>query len=84
MERTKGIEERRNLRARAARVQRLINSVIDNPSVTLTVDTMGQWLDVPLDAAHRLLAKMESSGLMREVQKGVWVRSTLPGMAPGW
>ena len=64
-------------------MQRLINSVIDNPSVTFTVDTMREWLGVPLDGAHRILAKLVSSGLMREVQRGVWVRGTLPGLAPG-
>lgn len=83
MERIQGIEERRNLRARAALVQRLINSVIDNPSVTFTAETMRAWLGVPLDGAHRILANLVSSGLMREVQSGVWVRSTLPGMAHG-
>ena len=83
MERTKGLEERRNLRTRAALVQRLINSVIDNPSVTFTVETMRDWLGVPLDGAHRILATLVSSGLMREVERGVWVRSTLPGIAPG-
>ena len=84
MEHTKGIEERRNLRDRAALVQRLINSVIDNPSVTFTVDTMHEWLGVPPDAAHRILAKLVSSGLLREVQRGVWVRNALPGLTPSW
>ena len=84
MERTKGTKERRDLAIRAALVQRLINSVIDNPSVTFTVDTMREWLAVPPDAAHRILAKLVSSGLMREVQRGVWVRGALPGLTPSW
>ena len=51
-------QERRNLRIRAARVQRVINDVIQNPSVTLTVNTLQTWLDVPLDAAQRILQRL--------------------------
>jgi len=76
-----GHKERRNIRERAARVQHLITSVIDNPSVTLTVDTLRVWLNVPADAAQRILAKLAASGLVREVQHGVWVRALIPGFA---
>jgi len=79
-----GHKERRNIRERAAVVQRLINSVIDNPSVTLTADTLRDWLNVPADAAQRILAKLAASGLVREVQHGVWVRAPLPGFATAW
>ena len=73
--------ERRNIRRRAAVVQKLINSVIDNPSVTLTVDTLQASLGVPRHAAERILGKLAASGLVREVQHGVWVRAPLPGRA---
>ena len=71
--------ERRNLTLRAAVVQRIINGVVQNPSVTLTVDTMQKWLDIPMDAAERILDRLASSGLVHEVQKGVWTRGTWPG-----
>lgn len=74
--------ERRNLTLRAAVVQRIINGVVQNPSVTLTVDTMQKWLNVPMDAAARILDRLASSGLVREVQKGVWTRGTWPGAPP--
>jgi len=77
-------QERRNLRIRAARVQRVINDVIQNPSVTLTVNTLQTWLDVPLDAAQRILQRLASSGLMREVQRGVWARGNWPGAQREW
>jgi hypothetical protein len=70
--------ERRNLTARAAVVQRVINGVVQNPSVTLTVDTLQKWLDVPVDAAARILQRLTSSGLVREVDKGVWTRAAWP------
>lgn len=79
-----GTGERRNIRTRAAIVQRVINGVVQNPSVTLTVDTLQTWLDIPLDAAQRILSRLASSGLVREVQTGVWARGTWPGAQRDW
>ena len=78
------VEERRNIPARAAVVQRVINGIVQNPSVTLSVDTLQAWLDVPLEAADRILQRLASSGLVREVQKGVWARGTWPGAQRDW
>ena len=77
-------EERRNIKARAAVVQRVIDGVVQNPSVTLTASTLQTWLDVPADAAQRILARLASSGLVREVQKGVWARGSWPGAQREW
>ena len=76
--------ERRNIKSRAAVVQRAIEGVVQNPSVTLTVATLQQWLGVPLDAAERILARLATSGLVREVQKGVWARAIWPGAQREW
>ena len=73
--------ERRNIKGRAAVVQRVINGVVQNPSVTLTVNTLQQWLGVPIEAAERILGRLSSSGLVREVQKGVWARGSWPGLS---
>jgi len=77
-------EERRNNRTRSALVQRGIDSVVQNPSVTLSVTTLQQWLDVPLEAAQRILQRLASSGLVQEVQRGVWARGTWPGAQREW
>ncbi len=77
-------EERRNIPARAAVVQRVINGIVQNPGVTLTVDTLQAWLDIPLEAADRILQRLASSGLVREVQKGIWARGTWPGAQRDW
>jgi ribosomal protein S25 len=77
-------EERRNIRTRAAVVQRVIDGIVQNPSVTLTVNTLQTWLGVPMDAAQRILDRLASSGLVREVQKGVWARGTWPGAEREW
>ena len=79
-----GSRERRNIRERAAVVQRVINDVIQNPSVTLSIESLQAWLNVPTDAAQRILARLASSGLMREVSHGVWVRGTWPGAQATW
>jgi hypothetical protein len=76
--------ERRDISARAAVVQRVINGVVQNPSVTLTVETLQTWLGIPLDAAQRILQRLASSGLVREVQTGVWARGTWPGAQRDW
>lgn len=76
-------EERRNISRRAAIVQRVIEGVVQNPSVTLTVKTLQQWLDVPMEAAERILTRLASSGLVSEVQRGVWARGSL-GAGPSW
>jgi ribosomal protein S25 len=76
-------EERRNLKDRALIVQRVISDIVQNPSVTLTVTTLQQWLGVPFDAAERILKRLAASGLVTEVQRGVWARGTL-GTGPSW
>ena len=69
--------ERRDIRSRAAIVQRVIDGIVQNPSVTLTVNTLQEWLGVPYDAAQRILQRLIASGLVREVEKGVWARASL-------
>jgi hypothetical protein len=77
-------EERRNIKARAAVVQRVIDGIVQNPSVTLTVSTLETWLGIPFDAAQRILDRLASSGLVREVHKGVWARGSWPGAQREW
>ena len=75
--------ERRDLNTRATVVRRVVDGIVQNPSVTLTVNTLQQWLGVPADAAQRILARLASSGLIREVQRGTWTRGAL-GMGSPW
>jgi hypothetical protein len=76
--------ERRNIKRRAAVVQRVIDGIVQNPSVTLSANTLQKWLGVPMDAAERILDRLASSGLVREVQKGVWARGSWPGAQREW
>ena len=76
--------ERRDIQHRAVVGQRVIEGIVQNPSVTLTVSTLQQWLGVPVDAAQRILDRLASSGLVSEVQKGVWARGSWPGAQREW
>lgn len=78
------MQERRDIQHRATIVQRVIDGIVQNPSVTLTVNSLQTWLDVPFDAAQRILQRLASSGLVREVQRGVWARGTWPGAQREW
>ena len=69
----KARKERRNLPERSAKLQRVVKVVLENPSVTLRVETLGAWLNVQLDAAERILTRMVSAGLLRELQRGLFV-----------
>jgi hypothetical protein len=77
-------QERRNIAERAAIVRQVINSIVQNPSVTLSVSTLQSWLGVPVEAADRILKRLASSGLIREVQRGVWARGSWPGAQREW
>jgi DNA-binding IclR family transcriptional regulator len=77
-------EERRNVKARAAIVQGVIDSVMQNPSVTLSVNTLQSWIGVPMEAAQRILDRLVSSGLVREIHRGVFARGSWPGAERMW
>ena len=69
------LKERRNVEARAALLRRIADDIIHNPSVTLTAETMRMWLGIPIDGAERILQRLAASGLLRELQKGMWAPS---------
>jgi hypothetical protein len=76
------IQERRNVRERAALIQRLIKAVVENPSVMLNVATLQVWLGLHVDAAQRILSRMVASGLVREISRGVFVPGALMRAQP--
>ena len=77
-------EERRNMETRAAVVKRVVDGIVQNPSVMLSVSNLQSWLNVPAEAAQRILQRLASSGLVREVQRGVWARGSWPGAQREW
>jgi hypothetical protein len=81
---SRAMEERRNTRVRSEITRRIVTSVIQNPSVTLSVDTLHTWLGLQMEAADRILQRLASSGIVREVQRGVWARGNWPGSQRDW
>jgi hypothetical protein len=81
-EHTMVTQERRNIRERAALIQRLIKAVVENPSVMLNVATLQVWLGLHVDAAQRILSRMVASGLVREISRGVFVPGSLMRTQP--
>jgi hypothetical protein len=62
----------------------VINSIVQNPSVTLSVGPHHAWVGVAIVTAPRILQRLASSGLIREVQRGVWARGSWPGAQREW
>lgn len=77
--------ERRNTVRRSAVVRGVLECIRHNSSVTLSSDTLQQWLHVSVDAAERILQRLVNAGLMREIRPGVWVRNAwLCAQRPGY
>jgi hypothetical protein len=70
-------EERRDLVERSGKIQRVVNVVLEHPSVILRAETLGAWLNVQLDGAQRILIQMVSAGILREVDHGAFVARSL-------
>lgn len=69
-----GNEERRNLHTRAVVEQCVTENVVQKPGVVFNVEVLRLWCNVPRDAAERILARLASCGLVREVKQGIFVR----------
>ncbi|HTM02639.1 MAG TPA: hypothetical protein VL173_03975 [Vicinamibacterales bacterium] len=67
--------DRRDISRRAELVRSVVSGIVQNPYAVITRDSLQQWLHVPGTVAQRLLDRLASSGLIREVSAGVWARS---------
>ena len=67
--------ERRDTTRRAELVRSIVAGVVRNPYAVITCESLQTWLHIPGTVAQRILDRLVSSGLMREVTTGVWARS---------
>ena len=67
--------DRRYYARRGEVIDRIVSHVVRNPSARFTFRRFRTMLGVPDDAARRILACLTSSGLLVEVERGVWARS---------
>lgn len=66
--------ERRGMRRRAEVVRSVVNQVVRHSGSTVTVQRLQDTLNIPPDAAARIVANLVNAGILREVQQGVWAR----------
>jgi hypothetical protein len=66
--------DRRNYARRGEVVDRIVCRVVRNPSARFTFARFRTMLGVPDDAARRILSCLTSTGLVVEVEHGVWAR----------
>jgi predicted transcriptional regulator of viral defense system len=67
--------DRRNYAKRAEVIDRIVCRVVRNPSARFTFRHFRTMLGVPEDAARRILSSLTSTGLLVEVERGIWARS---------
>jgi hypothetical protein len=68
--------ERRDISRRVDLVRWVVTEIVQNPGIQVTTATLAQWLQVSVDAAQRILDHLVEAGLLREVSRGVWARTT--------
>lgn len=77
------VEDRRNYARRGEVIRRIVDSVVQNPGARFTFPRFRAMLGVPEEAARRILAYLASSGLVVEIERGVWARiPSLPAVLP--
>jgi len=67
--------DRRDITRRAELVRSVVAGVVRNPYAVVTRESLQQWLHVSRAVAERILSRLVSSGLVREISAGVWARS---------
>ena len=67
--------DRRNYARRGEVIDRIVSRVVRNPRARFTLARFRAMLGVPEDAARRILGCLTSTGLLVEVERGIWARS---------
>jgi DNA-binding IscR family transcriptional regulator len=66
--------ERRDQGRRAEVVRAVVDHVVHKAETTVTLEGLQDFLHVPSTAANRILSRLVSAGIVREVRDGVWGR----------
>jgi DNA-binding IscR family transcriptional regulator len=72
--------ERRERGRRAEVVRSVVTHVVQNPHGRVTLQGLEDSLHIPPAAASRIVERLVSAGLVREVRRGVWER--VPDLQP--
>jgi predicted transcriptional regulator len=66
--------DRRDERRRADVVRLVVDQIVHTPESRVTIKNLKDLLNVPDDAAKRIIDNLVKAGLMYEVSPGVWER----------
>jgi DNA-binding IscR family transcriptional regulator len=74
--------ERRESGRRAEVVRAVVDHVVHKRETTVTLEGLQDFLQVPPDAANRIVSSLVNAGIVKEVRDGVWIRTAeLPNAA---
>jgi hypothetical protein len=66
--------ERRDKRRRTDVIRLVVDQIVHNPESRMTIKTLKDFLDIPEDAAVRIIDNLVKAGLVYEMSPGVWAR----------
>jgi hypothetical protein len=66
--------ERREKGRRAEVVKAVVDHVVHKAESTVTLEGLQTFLQIPQEAAGRIVSSLVSAGIVREVRDGVWTR----------
>ena len=72
--------ERRERERRAEVVKAVVDHVVHKAETTVTLEGLQNFLQVPQEAAGRIVSSLVNAGIVREVRDGVWSR--VPDLPP--
>jgi|RhiMethySRZTD1v2_1073278.scaffolds.fasta_scaffold1167249_1 hypothetical protein len=70
--------DRRDERRRADVIRLVVDQIIHSPGSRVTVKNLEAFLNIPDDAAKRIIDNLVRAGLMYEVSPGVWTQGKHP------
>jgi predicted transcriptional regulator len=66
--------DRRDKRRRAGVIRLVVDQIVHNPESRVTIKNLKDFLNIPEDAAVRIIDNLARAGLMYEMSPGVWGR----------
>jgi|KBSMisStandDraft_5_1062788.scaffolds.fasta_scaffold150108_3 predicted transcriptional regulator len=66
--------ERRDKRRRLEVIRLVVDQIVHNPESSVTIQNLRDFLNIPDDAARRIIDNLVKAGLMYEMRPGVWAR----------
>jgi hypothetical protein len=73
VERSMGVERRESAR-RTAVTRAVVDQIIHKSEIVVTIERLQQYLDIPGEAARRIIGSLINAGVVTEVRDGVWVK----------